>query len=111
MKTKMKKMMMLAVAAVDAVWRRAAGKAAAARNQAIWTRRCMYQELMEQENQILQKSKSCGKEVFMEADRNDPAGGRKELHWGPSGHHRSAKDKFTEDELKDAEKRARRLKN
>lgn len=102
MKTKMKKMMMLAVAAVlmlslAACSGKSSGKEPGNLEEAV----SMYQELMEQENQIFAKNKKLWEKVFMEADKG--------MTLQEDGKNygeflldtiESAKDKFTEDELK-----------
>lgn len=103
MKTKMKKMMMLAVAAVLMLSLAAcSGKSSNSKepsnlDEAV----AMYQELMEQENQIFAKNKKLWEKVFMEADKG--------MTLQEDGKNygeflldtiESAKDKFTEDELK-----------
>lgn len=103
MKTKMKKMMMLAVAAVLMLSLAAcSGKSSNSKepsnlDEAV----AMYQELMEQENQIFAKNKKLWEKVFMEADK------RMTLQEDGKNYGEflldtieSAKDKFTEDELK-----------
>lgn len=71
MKTKMKKMMMLAVAAVLMLSLAAcSGKSSNSKepsnlDEAV----AMYQELMERENQILQRTRSCGKKSLWKRTR------------------------------------------
>ena len=113
MKTKMKKMMMLAVAAVLMLSLAAcSGKSSNSKepsnlDEAV----AMYQELMEQENQIFAKNKKLWEKVFMEADKG--------LTLQEDGKNygeflldtiESAKDKFTEDELKTLKSGAEEIK-
>ena len=113
MKTKMKKMMMLAVAAVLMLSLAAcSGKSSSSKgpsnlDEAV----AMYQELMEQENQIFAKNKKLWEKVFMEADKG--------MTLQEDGKNygeflldtiESAKDKFTEDELKTLKSGAEEIK-
>lgn len=113
MKTKMKKMMMLAVAAVLMLSLAAcSGKSSNSKepsnlDEAV----AMYQELMEQENQIFAKNKKLWEKVFMEADKG--------MTLQEDGKNygeflldtiESAKDKFTEDELKTLKSGAEEIK-
>lgn len=112
MKTKMKKMMMLAVAAVlmlslAACSGKSGGKEPGNLDEAV----TMYQELMEQENQIFAKNKKLWEKVFMEADKG--------MTLQEDGKNygeflldtiESAKDKFTEDELKTLKSDAEEIK-
>lgn len=113
MKTKMKKMMMLAVAAVLMLSLAAcSGKSSNSKepsnlDEAV----AMYQELMEQENQIFAKNKKLWEKVFMEADKG--------MTLQEDGKNygeflldtiESAKDKFTEDELKTLKNGAEEIK-
>lgn len=112
MKTKMKKMMMLAVAAVlmlslAACSVKSGGKEPGNLDEAV----TMYQELMEQENQIFAKNKKLWEKVFMEADKG--------MTLQEDGKNygeflldtiESAKDKFTEDELKTLKSDAEEIK-
>lgn len=111
MKTKMKKMMMLAVAAVLMLSLAAcsgkSGKEPGNLEEAV----TMYQELMEQENEIFAKNKKLWEKVFMEADKG--------MTLQEDGKNygeflldtiESAKDKFTEDELKTLKNGAEEIK-
>lgn len=113
MKTKMKKIMMLAVAAVLMLSLAAcSGKSSSSKepsnlDEAV----AMYQELMEQENQIFAKNKKLWEKVFMEADKG--------MTLQEDGKNygeflldtiESAKDKFTEDELKTLKSGAEEIK-
>lgn len=113
MKTKMKKMMMLAVAAVLMLSLAAcSGKSSNSKepsnlDEAV----AMYQELMEQENQIFAKNKKLWEKVFMEADKGmtlqEDGKNYGEFLLDTIG---SAKDKFTEDELKTLKSGAEEIK-
>lgn len=112
MKTKMKKIMMLAVAAVlmlslAACSGKSGDKEPGNPEEAV----TMYQELMEQENQIFAKNKKLWEKVFMEADKG--------MTLQEDGKNygeflldtiESAKDKFTEDELKTLKSGAEEIK-
>lgn len=112
MKTKMKKMMMLAVAAVLMLSLAAcSGKSGDKEPGNLEEAVTMYQELMEQENQIFAKNKKLWEKVFMEADKG--------MTLQEDGKNygeflldtiESAKDKFTEDELKTLKNGAEEIK-
>ncbi len=112
MKTKMKKMMMLAVAAVLMLSLAAcSGKSSDKEPGNLEEAVTMYQELMEQENQIFAKNKKLWEKVFMEADKG--------MTLQEDGKNygeflldtiESAKDKFTEDELKTLKSDAEEIK-
>ncbi len=112
MKTKMKKMMMLAVAAVLMLSLAAcSGKSGDKEPGNLEEAVTMYQELMEQENQIFAKNKKLWEKVFMEADKG--------MTLQEDGKNygeflldtiESAKDKFTEDELKTLKSGAEEIK-
>lgn len=112
MKTKMKKMMMLAVAAVLMLSLAAcSGKSSDKEPGNLEEAVTMYQELMEQENQIFAKNKNLWEKVFMEADKG--------MTLQEDGKNygeflldtiESAKDKFTEDELKTLKSGAEEIK-
>lgn len=112
MKTKMKKMMMLAVAAVLMLSLAAcSGKSSDKEPGNLDEAVTMYQELMEQENQIFAKNKKLWEKVFMEADKG--------MTLQEDGKNygeflldtiESAKDKFTEDELKTLKNGAEEIK-
>lgn len=112
MKTKMKKMMMLAVAAVLMLSLAAcSGKSSDKEPGNLEEAVTMYQELMEQENQIFAKNKKLWEKVFMEADKG--------MTLQEDGKNygeflldtiESAKDKFTEDELKTLKSGAEEIK-
>ncbi len=112
MKTKMKKMMMLAVAAVLMLSLAAcSGKSGDKEPGNLEEAVTMYQELMEQENQIFAKNKKLWEKVFMEADKG--------MTLQEDGKNygeflldtiKSAKDKFTEDELKTLKSGAEEIK-
>lgn len=112
MKTKMKKMMMLAVAAVLMLSLAAcSGKSSDKEPGNLDEAVTMYQELMEQENEIFAKNKKLWEKVFMEADKG--------MTLQEDGKNygeflldtiESAKDKFTEDELKTLKNGAEEIK-
>lgn len=112
MKTKMKKMMMLAVAAVLMLSLAAcSGKSSDKEPGNLEEAVTMYQELMEQENEIFAKNKKLWEKVFMEADKG--------MTLQEDGKNygeflldtiESAKDKFTEDELKTLKSDAEEIK-
>lgn len=112
MKTKMKKMMMLAVAAVLMLSLAAcSGKSGVKEPGNLEEAVTMYQELMEQENEIFAKNKKLWEKVFMEADKG--------MTLQEDGKNygeflldtiESAKDKFTEDELKTLKSDAEEIK-
>ena len=112
MKTKMKKMRMLAVAAVLMLSLAAcSGKSGDKEPGNLEEAVTMYQELMEQENQIFAKNKKLWEKVFMEADKG--------MTLQEDGKNygeflldtiKSAKDKFTEDELKTLKSGAEEIK-
>lgn len=112
MKTKMKKMMMLAVAAVLMLSLAAcSGKSSDKEPGNLEEAVTMYQELMEQENEIFAKNKKLWEKVFMEADKG--------MTLQEDGKNygeflldtiESAKDKFTEDELKTLKNGAEEIK-
>lgn len=112
MKTKMKKMMMLAVAAVLMLSLAAcSGKSSDKEPGNLEEAVTMYQELMEQENEIFAKNKKLWEKVFMEADKG--------MTLQEDGKNygeflldtiESAKDKFTEDELKTLKSGAEEIK-
>lgn len=112
MKTKMKKMMMLAVAAVLMLSLAAcSGKGSDKEPGNLEEAVTMYQELMEQENEIFAKNKKLWEKVFMEADKG--------MTLQEDGKNygeflldtiESAKDKFTEDELKTLKSGAEEIK-
>lgn len=108
MKTKMKKMMMLAVAAVLMLSLAACSDKEPGNLEEAVT---MYQELMEQENEIFAKNKKLWEKVFMEADKG--------MTLQEDGKNygeflldtiESAKDKFKEDELKTLKNGAEEIK-
>lgn len=111
MKTKMKKMMMLAVAAVLMLSLAACSGKSSKEPGNLDEAVTMYQELMEQENQIFAKNKKLWEKVFMEADKG--------MTLQEDGKNygeflldtiESAKDKFTEDELKTLKNGAEEIK-
>lgn len=112
MKTKMKKMMMLAVAAVLMLSLAAcSGKNSDKEPGNLEEAVTMYQELMEQENEIFAKNKKLWEKVFMEADKG--------MTLQEDGKNygeflldtiESAKDKFKEDELKTLKNGAEEIK-
>lgn len=112
MKTKMKKMMMLTVAAVLMLSLAAcSGKSSEKEPGNLEEAVTMYQELMEQENEIFAKNKKLWEKVFMEADKG--------MTLQEDGKNygeflldtiESAKDKFTEDELKTLKNGAEEIK-
>lgn len=112
MKTKMKKMMMLAVAAVLMLSLAAcSGKSNDKEPGNLEEAVTMYQELMEQENEIFAKNKKLWEKVFMEADKG--------MTLQEDGKNygeflldtiESAKDKFTADELKTLKSGAEEIK-
>lgn len=112
MKTKVKKMMMLAVAAVLMLSLAAcSGKSSDKEPGNLDEAVTMYQELMEQENEIFAKNKKLWEKVFMEADKG--------MTLQEDGKNygeflldtiESAKDKFTEDELKTLKNGAEEIK-
>ena len=112
MKTKMKKMMMLAVAAVLMLSLAACnGKSGDKEPGNLEEAVTMYQELMEQENEIFAKNKKLWEKVFMEADKG--------MTLQEDGKNygeflldtiESAKDKFTADELKTLKSGAEEIK-
>lgn len=112
MKTKMKKMMMLAVAAVLMLSLAAcSGKSSDKEPGNLEEAVTMYQELMEQENEIFAKNKKLWEKVFMEADKG--------MTLQEDGKNygeflldtiESAKDKFKEDELKTLKNGAEEIK-
>lgn len=112
MKTKMKKMMMLAVAVVLMLSLAAcSGKSNSKEPSNLDEAVAMYQELMEQENQIFAKNKKLWEKVFMEADKG--------MTLQEDGKNygeflldtiESAKGKFTEDELKTLKSGAEEIK-
>lgn len=112
MKTKMKKMMMLAVAAVLMLSLAAcSGKSSDKEPGNLEEAVTMYQELMEQENEIFAKNKKLWEKVFMEADKG--------MTLQEDGKNygeflldtiESAKDKFKEDELKTLKSGAEEIK-
>lgn len=112
MKTKMKKMMMLAVAAVLMLSLAAcSGKSGDKEPGNLEEAVTMYQELMEQENEIFAKNKKLWEKVFMEADKG--------MTLQEDGKNygeflldtiESAKDKFTADELKTLKSGAEEIK-
>ena len=112
MKTKMKKMMMLAVAAVLMLSLAAcSGKSGDKEPGNLEEAVTMYQELMEQENEIFAKNKKLWEKVFMEADKG--------MTLQEDGKNygeflldtiESAKDKFTADELKTLKNGAEEIK-
>lgn len=112
MKTKMKKMMMLAVAAVLMLSLAAcSGKSGDKEPGNLEEAVTMYQELMEQENEIFAKNKKLWEKVFMEADK-----GMTLQEYGKNYGEflldtiESAKDKFAEDELKTLKSGAEEIK-
>lgn len=111
MKTKMKKMMMLAVAAVLMLSLAACSGKSSKEPGNLDEAVTMYQELMEQENEIFAKNKKLWEKVFMEADKG--------MTLQEDGKNygeflldtiESAKDKFTEDELKTLKSGAEEIK-